>query len=105
MTGGFDFNLKKKGFFDNRKNKSFILLNFIINYMPDSFNIERAAEEHENIIREIQRIRDSISKDVIDYYYNNPETKEEEKTKREGMRKYLLQASERIDDLLKGRLY
>lgn len=73
--------------------------------MPDLFNIERAADEHENIIRDIQRIRDDISKDVIDYYFASPTTEEEEKSKREGMRRYLLEASEKIDNLLKGRLY
>ena len=72
--------------------------------MSDSFNLETAAEEHENIIREIQRIRDGISRDIIDYYYSNPETEDEERTKREGMRRYLFQASDRINYLLKEKL-
>lgn len=72
--------------------------------MSESFSIERAAEEHESIITNVQRIRDGISKDVIDYYYNNPETEEQEQTKREGIRRYLLEASERIDTLLKTKL-
>lgn len=73
--------------------------------MTNIFDIETAAEEHESIIRDIQRIRDDISKDVIDYYFTSPTTEAEEKSKREGMRKYLLEASEKIDNLLKGRLY
>jgi len=72
--------------------------------MSDLFNIEGAAEKHESIIRDIQRIRDGISKDVIDYYYGNPETEEEEREKREGMRRYLLEARERIDDVLESKL-
>lgn len=44
--------------------------------MPEFFNIERSIEEHESIIKDVQRIRDGMSKDVIDYYHDNQETEE-----------------------------
>ena len=73
--------------------------------MPDSFDQSRAAERHEAIIREVERIRTGLTEDVINYYYNNPDTENEERTKREGMRKYLKIASDQIYDLLNGKLY
>lgn len=73
--------------------------------MTDSFDKDRAAERHQEIIREAERIRDGLSKDVIDYYYKNPSTEDEEKEQRRGMRKYLELANERIRELLNGKLY
>ena len=73
--------------------------------MADSFDRNLAAERHEGIIREVERIRTGLTEDVINYYYNNPATEDEEKVKREGMRKYLKIASDRIYDLLNGKLY
>ncbi len=39
--------------------------------MADSFDQNLAAERHNEIIREVERIRDSISQDVINYYYKD----------------------------------
>ncbi|MCL5666757.1 MAG: hypothetical protein M1383_03230 [Patescibacteria group bacterium] len=73
--------------------------------MVDSFDQNLAAERHYEIIREVERIRDGLSADVINYYHKDPATEEEEKSQHEGMRKYLKIASERINDLLNGKLY
>jgi hypothetical protein len=73
--------------------------------MPDSFDQSAAAERHNAIINEVQRIRDGLTRDVIDYYYSDPQSEDEERTKREGMRKYLKIASDEIYQLLNGRLY
>ena len=73
--------------------------------MADEFDSSLAAEKHEAIISEVQRIRDSLTNDVINYYYHNPTTADEERAKREGMRKYLKIAYERIYELMNGKLY
>ncbi len=72
--------------------------------MPDSFDREAAAQRHNEIISEVVRIRDGLTKDVINYYYNDPVTEDEETAKREGIRKYLQIASDEIYSLLNGRL-
>ena len=72
----------------------------------DTYDKAGAAREHDAIIAEVQRIRDGLSKDVIDYYYSRyPSSEEDESDIRAGMRKYLRMASQRIDDLLNGKLY
>lgn len=73
--------------------------------MPDSFDVNLAAERHNEIIREVERIRDGISQDVINYYYKDPTSEDEERSQREGMRKYLKIASDEIYNLLNGKLY
>lgn len=71
-----------------------------------AFDKQTALERHSAILREVKRIRDGINIDVLDYYWERrPDTEEEEREFREGMRKYLKIAAERIDDLLKGKLY
>lgn len=64
-----------------------------------------AAEEHRAIIFAVQHIRDGLTKDVIDYYFNEPTSAEHDREQRDGMRKYLHLASERIHELLNGKLY
>jgi len=73
--------------------------------MADSFDKNLAGERHNEIIREVEKIRDGLSSDVVNYYYKDPISEDEEKTQRDGMRKYLKIASERINDLLNGKLY
>jgi hypothetical protein len=73
--------------------------------MADSFDTNLAGEQHNEIIREVEKIRDGLSSDVINYYYKDPISEDEEKIQRDGMRKYLKIASERINDLLNGKLY
>jgi hypothetical protein len=69
--------------------------------MAEEFDKEVARERHDEIIREAQRIRDGLTKDVVDYYYESyPESEEEERGYRLGMRKYLDIAYERLRDLL-----
>ncbi|MEK7105528.1 MAG: hypothetical protein AAB865_02500 [Patescibacteria group bacterium] len=72
--------------------------------MADEFDRDRAAQVHHEVILAAQRIRDGITKDVIDYYYETPNSEEQEREYREGMRKFLRLAAERIDELLQGRL-
>ncbi|MDR3642371.1 MAG: hypothetical protein P4L74_01955 [Candidatus Doudnabacteria bacterium] len=72
--------------------------------MADSFDKTLAAQRHQEIIREAERIRDSLTRDVIDYYYNSPLSEDEEKIQREGMRKYLKIASDNIYTLMNGKL-
>lgn len=68
--------------------------------MADEFDTAAARERHNEIISQAQRIRDGLTKDVIDYYYNSyPKTAEEERENWAGMRKYLDIAYNRIDDL------
>ena len=73
---------------------------------PETFDKNLGLSEHKEIMREIQRIRDGINIDIIDYYWDRiPDTWEEEKEMRDGMRKFLKIAQERIHDLLQGKLY
>ncbi len=72
--------------------------------MAETFDRERAGERHQEIIRAAQRVRDGITKDVIDYYYNAPTSEAHDHEQREGMRKFLRLAAERIDDILHGPL-
>lgn len=71
----------------------------------ETFDKSAAKDRHETIIKIVQAIRDGITKDVIDYYYNAPTSEGEEYTKREGMRKYLRIAQTDIDNLLNGKLH
>ncbi len=72
--------------------------------MAEEFNEERAAARHREVIAAVQRIRDGITHDVVDYYYNGPTSEEDDREQRAGMRKFLRIAAERIDELLAGRL-
>lgn len=70
-------------------------------FIAEEFDKEAARERHNEIIREAQRIRDGLNKDVIEYYYESyPESEEREREYRLGMRKYLDIAYERLRDLL-----
>lgn len=73
--------------------------------MTDSFDKDLAAERHQEIIREIERIRDGLSEDIINYYDKSPTTEDEEKEQHRGIRKYLELADERARELLNGKLY
>ena len=73
--------------------------------MADSFDVILAAERHNDIIRGVERIRDSLTADVINYYYNPPLTEEDERSQKESMRRYLKVAAEDINNLLNGKLY
>jgi len=69
--------------------------------MAEEFDKEAARRRHNEIIEEAQRIRDGLTRDVIDYYYNShPDSEEEEVSLKAGMRKYLDIAYDRIGDLL-----
>lgn len=72
---------------------------------PETFDKPAALDRHKEIMREVQRIRDGINIDVLDYYWERvPDTAEEEAEMRGGMRKFLNIAQERIHDLLHGKL-
>jgi hypothetical protein len=73
--------------------------------MADSFDLEVAKERHQNMIRQTQEIRDGLTKDVIDYYYNSPTTEVQERETNTGMRRYLEIARDRINQLLDNNLY
>ncbi|MCX6797383.1 MAG: hypothetical protein NTX98_02805 [Candidatus Doudnabacteria bacterium] len=65
------------------------------------FDKHAARERHDEIIRDAQRIRDGLTKDVIDYYYDSyPESEEEEREQEAEMRRYLNIAHDRLNDLL-----
>ncbi len=66
-----------------------------------TFDQERATRTNRELIAEAQRIRDLLSKEVIDYYWEAPTSEAEEREYHDGMRKFLRQAVERIDDLLR----
>lgn len=68
--------------------------------MSDSFNVVRAKEKHDKVIREVKRIRDGLTQDVIDYYYQGPTTEDEEKEQQRGMQKYLEIAQDDIRNVL-----
>jgi hypothetical protein len=72
--------------------------------MADLFDKDAAGERHRAIINEVEGIRDGLTRDVINYYYSDPASEDDEKTKRDGMRKYLKIASDEIYNLLNGRL-
>lgn len=73
--------------------------------MPEAFNSEEAKRWQDEYIREAQRIRDSLTRDVVDYYYDSyPDTEEKYQETVAGMKKYLRTAVEEINTLL-DRLY
>ncbi|MEI8096614.1 MAG: hypothetical protein WCG73_00745 [Candidatus Moraniibacteriota bacterium] len=72
--------------------------------MDDSFDTSLAAERHSKILREVERIRDGLSADVINYYRNSPTSENEEKEQQRGMRKYLEIAQDEIRNVLQDRL-
>lgn len=68
----------------------------------NEFDTRGAATEQREFLARVQRMRDGINADVIDYYYNRaPRSEEESRANREGFRRYLRTARERIDDLLR----
>lgn len=70
------------------------------------FDVETARENQKAILDEVIEIRNIINKEVINYYYDlPPQTDGEEQRHREAMRKYLRIVSERIRELLEGKLY
>lgn len=68
--------------------------------MDDSFDVALAREKHDKIIRDVEKIRNGLTRDVIDYYYNGPTTEDEEKSQQQGIRKYLEIAQDDIRDTL-----
>jgi hypothetical protein len=72
--------------------------------MADEFDLSRAASEHRDLINRVTGIRDSLTREVIDYYYNDPTSEENAREKRTGMREYLRRAVREIDSLLDGPL-
>lgn len=71
-----------------------------------TFDKHSAAEHHDAILQDVQKIRNGLSVDVIDYYWSRyPENEADVRLQKEGMRKYLIIASERIHELLNGKLY
>lgn len=73
--------------------------------MADEFDRQAAYERNENIVIRIQKIRDMMNKELIDYYYKRqPESRDQEEEYRQGMRKYLRFAIEDIDSLLDNDL-
>ncbi len=74
--------------------------------MPDTFDKDAAKSRKNDILQEVQHIRDGINKDVINYYWDTvPQSEEDEKKIRQSMRTYLQQARSQIDILLGGKLY
>jgi predicted solute-binding protein len=70
--------------------------------MPEEFDTSGAAERHDYIIREAQRIRDGLTRDVIDYYYDSyPDSEEKQREQIAGMRKYLDIAYRDLDNLIR----
>jgi len=73
-------------------------------YMAD-FDVDAASRRQREILVWVEEIRDMISKEVINYYWDEiPESEEKNVSNREGMRKYLVQARDRINRLLDGAL-
>ena len=69
------------------------------------FDQGEARARHEAMMRQVQRIRDGINVDVLEYYWDRvPQSEEQERENIEGLRKYLDIAYERIDDLFKNSL-
>ncbi len=71
-----------------------------------TFDAQSASDRHYAIMRDLQWIRDGINTDLVDYYYDRvPQNEDEVKAERDGMRKYLEIAQDRIRELLNGKLY
>lgn len=69
--------------------------------MADEFDSSAAARRHDDMMRQAQGIRDMLSRELIDYYYNSyPTSEDQERQQISGMRRYLQNARDRIGDLL-----
>jgi hypothetical protein len=65
------------------------------------YNAEEAFDKQKQLLERVQRISDSIKRDVIDYYWDSyPETSEHNFQNEDGMRRYLKQAYQDIGDVL-----
>lgn len=71
-----------------------------------TFDSQTATEKHRAILRDVNNIRDIISNEVYNYYYDRTiDSEAEEQEVRDGMRKHLRIAVREIDELLNGKLY
>ncbi len=72
----------------------------------EEFDTNRAQQRQDDIMNDIQWIRDGLKRDIIEWYQNaRPKSVAEEKDIRRGMRKYLSIAQDQIKTLLNGKLY
>ncbi len=68
--------------------------------MPN-FDQQAAKTQLDNLIRDVQRLRDGITRDIIEYNYGRyPDNEEEESYQRADMRKHLRTAMQRTEDLI-----
>jgi len=67
-------------------------------------NLDQAIRDHRDAVSRAQNIRDGLTNDVINPYYDDPPTAEEATRIRERMRGYLQDAARAIDGLLNGPL-
>ena len=71
-----------------------------IKIMAEEFDIQVARGRHNQLILEVERIRNDLTTNVINYYYSYPTTEMEEMEKRNGMRRYLKDTYQAIGNLL-----
>ena len=72
--------------------------------MPPDQNLDQAIREHRDVVSRVQNIRDGLTNDIINPYYDDPTSAEDASRMRDRMRGYLLDAVRSIDALLDGPL-
>lgn len=65
------------------------------------YNAETASQRQNDILDRVQRVSDSICKNVLDYYWKAyPESEEQKTSNEDGIRKYLKYAYDDIGKIL-----
>ncbi len=65
------------------------------------FDTSAAMNRQKSFVADAQKARDGLNTDVINYYFERtPKDESDEKTNRDAIRKYVLVARDRLNDLL-----
>lgn len=73
--------------------------------MAEEFNSERAFARQREILGWVQEARNILSNEVIDYYWDaNTDTEAKNEENRDGMRRYIRDARDRLNRILDNDL-
>lgn len=65
------------------------------------YNPEEASQKQKDILDRVEKISNSIRKEVLDYYWDSyPETEDKKRENEDGIRKYLKYAYDDIGKIL-----
>jgi hypothetical protein len=68
--------------------------------MAEEFDTSRARARHEEVMSEVRRVRDTLEREIINYYPESPTSEAQSQEHAAGIRKYLRQAEDGIRSAL-----